>query len=180
MRIIGGKYKGKKIVPPKKFPSRPTTDMAKEALFNILHNRYYFEGLKVLDLFAGTGNISLEFLSRGVEEVLSVEKHPLVIKHLNKTQNEWDLEAWSILRKDVLRAIEEIDQPFDIIFADPPFQMKETEALPDLILNSKLVKDDTLIIIEHGQENSFDHHENLQDTRRYGGVFFSFFGRINK
>ena len=149
--------------------------MAKEALFNILDSRYYFEGLKVLDLFAGTGNISIEFLSRGAAEVLSVESHPLVIKHLNKTQKEWEIEGWSILRKNVFRVIEEFDQEFDIIFADPPFQMEKTANLPDLILSSKLIKEDTLLILEHGQENSFDQHERLEDSRRYGGVYFSFF-----
>lgn len=175
MRIIGGKYKGKRILPPKKFPSRPTTDMAKEALFNILQNQIYFEDAKVLDLFAGTGNISLEFLSRGAMEVLSIEKHPLVIKHLNKIQKEWEIEGWSILRKDVFKAIEELDQSFNVIFADPPFQMRETADLPDFILNSNLIKKGGLLIIEHGQENSYSEHQDLTDTRRYGGVYFSFF-----
>lgn len=176
MRVISGKYKGKRVSPPKKFPSRPTTDMAKEGLFNILDNQYYWEDLKILDLFAGTGNISIEFLSRGVGNVLSVDSHPLVIRHLNKLQDEFEEESWYVLRKDAFKFIEENNQRFDIIFADPPFKDDKSTQLPDLILDNNLLTEDGIFVLEHGQENSFESHPRLTDSRNYGGVFFSFFG----
>ena len=149
--------------------------MAKEGLFNILDNQYYWEGLEVLDLFSGTGNISLEFISRGVGQVLSIESHPLVIKHLNKLQAQWDVDNWTILRKDAFKFIEGTNQKYDIIFADPPYKMEKTQQLPDAVLQSEILKPEGILILEHGQENSFEDHPNLKDTRRYGGVFFSFF-----
>lgn len=177
MRVISGKYKGKRVLPPKKFPSRPTTDMAKEALFNILENRFHWEGLKVMDLFAGTGNISVEFLSRGVGQVISVDSHHIAISHMNKVRSEFEADNWVVIRKDVLKYMEHANGPFDIIFADPPFNMKETGTLPDLILNSGSLLEDGLLILEHGQENDFSGHPSLQDTRSYGGVYFSFFNK---
>ncbi|UKN01436.1 16S rRNA (guanine(966)-N(2))-methyltransferase RsmD [Paracrocinitomix mangrovi] len=175
MRIVSGKYKGRRIDPPKKFPSRPTTDMAKEGLFNILTNQIDWEDVKVLDLFAGTGNVSVEFLSRGAKSVLSVDKHPICIKHLNALQETFADENWMILRKDVFQLIDNAQQKFDLIFADPPFNLKGLNQLPDLILKSGLLDQGGIIVIEHGQEVSFEEHPNLTDSRKYGGVFFSFF-----
>lgn len=175
MRIISGKYRGKRIQPPKKFPSRPTTDMAKESLFNILNNQVDWEDMEILDLFAGTGNISLEFISRGAKSVLSIDKHPLTVRHLNHLQKEWDVANWSILKKDVFKFFKEYDQQYDLIFADPPFGMKETDQLPSLIFERNLLKENGILILEHGKENTFETHEHIYDQRRYGGVYFSFF-----
>jgi 16S rRNA (guanine966-N2)-methyltransferase len=175
MRIVSGKYKGKRFSPPKKFPSRPTTDFAKESLFNILENQLYWEDIKVLDLFAGTGNISIEFLSRGANAVLSVDSHSLCIRHLNKMQEELDDDNWQILRKDAFRFIQDNGSKFDLIFADPPFGLKGVEQLPDMIFEANRLNEDGLLIIEHGQETDFSHHARLDEVRNYGGVFFSFF-----
>lgn len=149
--------------------------MAKEALFNILDNRVLWEDVQVLDLFAGTGSISLEFLSRGVANLVSVESHLKVIKHLGKIKDEWEIANWSILRKDAFKFIKEATVKYDIVFADPPFVLDKTETLPDLVVDHDILKDDGLFILEHGQENSFSEHPHFQETRRYGGVFFSFF-----
>lgn len=180
MRIVSGKYKGKRFNPPKKFPSRPTTDFAKESLFNILENQFYIEDLNVLDLFAGTGNISLEFISRGAKGVLSIDKHPVCIRHLHQLKNEVNEDHWLISRKDVFKFLEpsksgSTDDQYDLIFADPPFADKSTSELPDLIFNSGLLSKDGCLIIEHGRENNFEEHPRFQNNRNYGGVNFSFF-----
>lgn len=174
MRVVGGKYKGRRFDPPKKFPSRPTTDFAKEAFFNILESKYYIEDLEVLDLFAGTGNISLEFISRGAKRVLSVDKHPVCFNYILKTIEELQEPGWRCVKRDVKAFCEQPVEQFDLIFADPPFSMKEIEQLPDLILNSGLLREDGVLIIEHGQEYTPD-RTHLTDTRNYGGVNFSFF-----
>lgn len=175
MRIVSGKYKGKRFSPPKKFPSRPTTDFAKESLFNILENQIYWDETKVLDLFAGTGNISIEFLSRGAEQVLSIDSHPVCIRHLSKMQDELGDEKWQILRKDAFKFLESCSKQFDLIFADPPFGLKGVEQLPSLIFERNLLSKDGLLIIEHGQESDFSDLDEFEDIRNYGGVFFSFF-----
>jgi 16S rRNA (guanine966-N2)-methyltransferase len=176
LRVVSGKYRGRRFNPPKKFPSRPTTDMAKEALFNILENKYEWDNLKVLDLFSGTGNISIEFLSRGVKEVVSVEKHHICIRHLNKLKTDFEVTNWSILKKDAFKFISDFPLKFDIVFADPPFDHEETKNLPDLIYASDILTSEGVLIIEHGRENSFKSHPKCSDTRNYGGVFFSIFG----
>jgi len=175
LRIISGKYKGKRIDPPKKFPSRPTTDMAKEGLFNILENQLYWEDIAVLDLFAGTGNMSVEFISRGANKVISVDVHPISIRHMNKIKAELDEPNWLILKKDVFRLLSAPGQSFEVIFADPPFDLDRNSQLPDLVLNSEYMAEGCLFILEHGQEVSFDQHPRRTDVRNYGGVFFSFF-----
>jgi 16S rRNA (guanine966-N2)-methyltransferase len=175
LRVVSGKYRGKKIVFPKKFPSRPTTDFAKEALFNILQNKLDWESTSVLDLFAGTGNISAEFLSRGAESVLSVEKHPGVVKHLRKVQEEFEDENWTIQRNEAFNFIETSKNKFDVIFADPPFGMKDLDRFVDKLLEGDHLKEDGMFILEHGKENDFSKHPRLDNTRNYGGVNFSFF-----
>ncbi len=175
MRIIRGKYKSRRFSPPKNFPSRPTTDYAKESLFNILENRIELEGLAVLDLFAGTGNISLEFLSRGVDRVLSIDSHYVSYKYMTKTKYELDESDWTILKQDVFKFIPKLDQTFDLVFADPPFGLKQIELLPELILSGKILNDEGVLIIEHGKETDFTNHGNFSEIRKYGGVNFSFF-----
>ena len=175
MRVVGGKYKGRRFSPPKKFPSRPTTDFAKEALFNILQNRLDWEDCDVLDLFAGTGNISLEFISRGAKSVISVDNHRISHQFIRKTQSEFGDDNWMVLRKDAFAYCEESTASFDLIIADPPFGLNGIEEMIDQILSSKLLKDGGLLIVEHGQENNFENRTHFQEIRKYGGVNFSFF-----
>ena len=175
MRIIRGKYRSRRFSPPKNFPSRPTTDYAKESLFNILENRIEIEGLDVLDLFAGTGNISLEFLSRGAETVISIDQNYAAYKYMKTTHHELEEAGWKILKQDVFKMIPKLDQSFSLIFADPPFGLKGVLELPSLILANNLLKEDGDLIIEHGQETDFSAHPNFREIRKYGGVNFSFF-----
>lgn len=175
MRVIRGKYKSRRFSPPKNFPSRPTTDYAKESLFNIIENRLYIEGIAVLDLFAGTGNISLEFLSRGASRVLSIDNHYVSYKYMKKTQSELKETTWTILKQDVFKFIPKLEQRFDLIFADPPFGLKDVLSLPELISSSNLLEEDGVLIIEHGRETDFSHHAFFEEIRKYGGVNFSFF-----
>ena len=175
MRVISGKYRGKRFSPPKNFPSRPTTDMAKEALFNILNNAIDFEETEVLDLFAGTGNVSLEFLSRGCPKVLSVDRHPVSAKFLIQMQEDLSEDGWTILRRDAFAYIKKATEKFDLIFCDPPFGLKGLEDLPDLIFEHELLNDNGLLIIEHGRETDLSKKLHFDETRTYGGVNFSFF-----
>lgn len=175
MRVVSGKYRGRKIYPPKKFHSRPTTDFAKESLFNILEHQLDWEAFNVLDFFAGSGSISVEFLSRGAASVLSVDKHPKVIQHLHQLKSEFNDDNWSINRSDVFQFIEKSPLSFDLIFADPPFGMDRIDELVDQTFESKVLKDDGLFILEHGNEHDFQSHPYFDRTKNYGGVNFTFF-----
>lgn len=175
MRVVGGKYKGLRFQPPKNFPSRPTTDYAKEALFNILQNRLEWEELNVLDLFAGTGSISLEFISRGVSEVVSIDKHRNVLNHLNKLKREVGVENWKVLGGDVFKWLPKLTVSFDVVFADPPFALKDLAELPDRIFQSECLNENGLFILEHGKEHDFSNHPKFSEVRNYGGVHFTFF-----
>jgi 16S rRNA (guanine966-N2)-methyltransferase len=177
MRVIGGKYKSRRFSPPKNFPSRPTTDSAKEGLFNILQNQVYIEGADVLDLFAGTGNISLEFLSREANYVLSIDNHFVSFKYMKKAMHEVGAENWKVIKNDVFKYVPKLDRQFDIVFADPPFGLEEIYDIPTLVLGSSLLKEDGLLIIEHGKETDFSNDQCFKDTRKYGGVNFSFFSK---
>lgn len=175
MRIISGKYKGKRFAPPKKFPSRPTTDLAKEALFGILDARVYFDKLDVLDLFAGTGNISIEFLSRGVGQVISVDNSGVAAYFQVKTAAELGDKNWHVVRQDAFDYVENCSQKFDIIFADPPFALEGIGKLIDAIFARKLLVEDGILILEHSERVSLEGIKQLKQTRNYGGVSFSFF-----
>ena len=175
MRVVSGKYRGKRIFPPKKFPSRPTTDYAKEALFNILENRVDWEDLDVLDLFAGTGNMSAEFLSRGANSVLSIDKNPICIRHLHTVKKDFNDDNWSIQRNEVNHFVIKCEQKFDLIFADPPFGIKGLEELVNRIFEQSVIKQDGVLIVEHGRENDFKSHKRFSEVRDYGGVQFTFF-----
>ena len=172
MRIISGKHKGKILSAPKKLPVRPTTDMAKEALFNILENRYYLDTKKVLDLFSGTGNITFEFASRGCENITAIDKN----FHCNKfiMQTAADLEYnINVKKMDCLDFLEKTKSNYDIIFADPPYNFEHYQQLKDNVFSKKLVRKDGCLIIEHDANTCFD-AENLE-LRKYGSVHFSIF-----
>lgn len=175
MRIIKGKYKGKKIIPPKGFHGRPTTDFAKESLFNILENTLEIESARVLDLFCGTGNLSLEFLSRGCSELTAVEINKSYSAHLRNQFKILFPERTKVISADVFTFCRHTDLNFDIIFADPPFSENKIMNLPEIIFNNTSLNENAIIIIEHPIEIVFKNHENFKETRKYGHVHFSFF-----
>ena len=176
MRIVSGKHKSKRISAPKKLPVRPTTDMSKEALFNIINNLYYFSQVSVLDLFAGTGNISYEFGSRGSEQITAVDKHYACAQFIEKTAKELDLPI-SVIKSDVYLFLEKVKQSYDIIFADPPYDFSTEEFLKiaDLVYTNSLLEPNGLLIIEHSKQTSLESHPNFSYCKRYGGSVFSFF-----
>jgi 16S rRNA (guanine(966)-N(2))-methyltransferase RsmD len=175
MRIIGGKLKGLRFYPPTNLPVRPTTDMAKEALFNILNNQVDFEDLKVLDLFSGTGNISMEFASRGAREVVSVDIHMGCIKYLKDIAKQHRIETITSFKADVLKFLKEETETFDLIFADPPYDLPQIPLIAELVFERELLKEQGILIIEHPSTKKLDNHPNFAEQRKYGNSSFSFF-----
>jgi len=175
MRIISGKYKGRRISAPSNITARPTTDFAKEGLFNLLNNRMYFEGIDVLDLFAGTGGISIEFVSRDCKSVISIEQNDRHCAFIRKVCGELKIDNLSLLKADVFRFINTCHTQFDMIFADPPYELNKIEEIPDLIFGHNLLKADGLFVLEHSAKTKFTNHPNFADHRNYGNVNFSFF-----
>ena len=176
MRIISGLYKGRRITAPKKLPVRPTTDMAKEALFNILHNRYYFNDISVLDLFSGTGNISYEFASRGTEQITAVDDNYGCIKFINETAEAFDMTI-STIKSDVFKFLEKSKQKHSIIFADPPYAL-EIEAfskIPELVFKNELLEDEGVLVVEHSKHTDLSQFKHYSHSKSYGGNMFSFF-----
>jgi 16S rRNA (guanine966-N2)-methyltransferase len=179
LRIISGKYKGRLITPPKNLRARPTTDFAREALFNILINRYDFESLTVLDLFSGTGSISYEFASRGALTVHLVDKDNYHIAFIKKMINELEFDNIKPIHIDVKAFLKTCDQKYDIVFADPPYDLSWLDTLPDLVLKAAIMKEDGIFILEHPKHMSFNSHNQFFEHRNYGGVNFSFFRQSN-
>ena len=175
MRIISGKYKGRHFDIPRNFKARPTTDFAKENLFNILLNIIDFEETVALDLFAGTGSISLELLSRGCCGVTSVEMDSLHFTHLKRSASLLGDNNWNLVRDDVFRYIKRYNSSYDLIFADPPYALKNLATIPDLIMQSNMLKKGGIFIFEHGKDNNFSDHPNFFRHIAYGSVNFSFF-----
>lgn len=175
MRIIGGFHKKRQITLPSKIDISPTTDFAKEALLNIL--RYYtdFIDIDVLDLFSGTGNLSYEFASRGAKNVIAIEKDEFWYKFILQNIEKIKLQSISVYQVDAFQYIANSYDRFDIIFADPPYNIENIEKIPDLIFDNKLLNDEGLLIIEHSAKISFQNHPRLIDHRAYGKVNFSFF-----
>ena len=176
MRIITGKYKGRHFDVPRSFSARPTTDFAKENLFNVLQGYLDFsEGPTALDLFSGTGSITLELVSRGCSRVISIEldvrHHRLIRQFLDKLQ---DTAALPV-RGDVFQYLAKCREQFDFIFADPPYALPQLPELPDIILSHNLLKEDGLFVLEHGKTNDFSQHPRFVEHRAYGSVNFSFF-----
>lgn len=176
MRIIRGLYKARRFHPPKSFPSRPTTDYAKEGLFNILEHRMVLADLDILDLCAGTGNISLEFLSREAGSVTSVDKHPVCIRYMYKLLGELDAgDAWQIARNDVIQFTERTPSTYDLIFADPPYDAGFHQQLGRTVMERGLLNPDGWMIIEHGRQTDLSALPGFHDMRNFGNVYFSFF-----
>jgi len=177
MRIISGLHKGRRITAPRNLPVRPTTDMSKEALFNILNNRYYFNEISVLDLFAGTGNISYEFASRGTEQIIAVDSDYGCVKFIINTSETMNLRI-TALKSDVFDYLEKSKTKADIIFADPPYDMaqEEFEKIQSLVFESELLLENGTLIIEHASQMDLSHLPDFLEKRKYGGSVFSFFG----
>ncbi len=176
MRIISGRFKSKRILAPKNLPVRPTTDMAKEALFNILNNRYYFADISVIDIFAGTGNISFEFASRGTEHITAVDADSGCIRFINGISEELDL-GITTLKKDVFDYLEKSNARADIIFADPFYDMAEAdfEKMVRLVFERNLLLENGVLIIEHTSRIDLSQLNHFSERRKYGGSAFSFF-----
>lgn len=176
MRIISGLFKGRRITAPKKLPVRPTTDMAKEALFNILNNQYYFDDISVLDLFSGTGNISYEFASRGTEKITAVDAHFGCIKFINETADAFEMTI-STIKSDVFKFLEKSKQKHSIIFADPPydFELEAFSKIPELVFENELLEDEGILIVEHSKHTDLSHLAHYSDSKSYGGNMFSIF-----
>mgnify|MGYP006174070063 FL=1 len=176
MRIISGKYKGRRIMAPKKLPVRPTTDMSKEALFNILNNHFNFAELKILDLFSGTGNISYEFASRGSEPIISVDADYGCVSFIKKTATEFEFDITAI-KSDVFQYLERAKGEFDIIFSDPPYNLEQSdfEKINTLVFENELLAADGMLVIEHSKHTKLDHLSHFSFQKSYGGSVFSFF-----
>ena len=172
MRIISGTHKGRRLMAPNTLPVRPTTDRAKEALFNILENRYFFDGKNALDLFSGTGNIAFEFASRGCERTLAVDNNFNCTNYIENTCNELGFNI-STVKSDSLKYLKNCKQEFNFIFADPPYDYEEYQELKNLVFGNNLVKKDGVLIIEHNKETSFK-TDNVE-LKKYGTVHFSIF-----
>ena len=180
MRIITGIYKGRHFDIPRKFKARPTTDFAKENIFNVLIQYVDFEGATALDLFSGTGSISLELLSRGCQQVVSVELDRDHHRFIQDCLRKLGSEACVPIRGDVFRFIKSCRQQYDLIFADPPYALKEIPQIPDMIFERQLLKDQGLLVLEHGKDHDFSHHSRFVEHRSYGSVNFSLFTRAER
>lgn len=174
MRIISGLHKGKKLSPPNNLPVRPTTDYAKESLFNILNNHFIFEDLIVLDCFSGTGNLSYEFLSRGAKYVHSVDANFNCIAYQKKIQQELNFDNFKPIKRDVFKTLKSLSNPYHIIFSDPPYDLENIPEIPKLVFNNNLLVQEGWLIVEHSKSTVFN-HPNYKETRKYGNVNFSIF-----
>ena len=175
MRIISGTYGGRRLSPPKNITARPTTDFAKESLFNLLNNRMDFEGADVLDLFAGTGGIGIECVSRGAREVTAVEIAHVQQNWIISCCKQLGIRNLSVIRGDVFKFLSSCRMQYDLIFADPPYALEQLPTLPDLILQQHILKENGWLVVEHGKDTDFTSHPNHVETRTYGSVHFSFF-----
>jgi 16S rRNA (guanine(966)-N(2))-methyltransferase RsmD len=175
VRIISGKYRGKTLNPGKNFNARPTTDFAKESLFNILANQYDFETLEVLDLFSGTGSISFEFASRDCIHIEAVELNHRHSAYISKMGRELNFNQLKVRNANAFQFLKSCLRKYDIIFADPPYEMEGVETLPEIILNKDLLKEEGVFILEHSKNLNFSGHPRMADHRTYGSVNFSFF-----
>lgn len=181
MRIISGKNKGQRLTAPQRLPVRPTTDMAKEALFNILNNRYYFDEIQVLDLFAGTGNISYEFASRGCEKIIAVDADHGCIKYISETSTALEFPITAI-KKDAFEYLGKYAPKVHLIFADPPydFSLEAFSQIVQLVFERELLLENGVLIIEHPKQTDLSQLMHFTEQRRYGGSVFSFFERTDE
>ncbi len=177
MRIIAGTFRGRRLNPPANLPVRPTTDMARESLFNILNNYVDYDDCTVMDLFAGTGAVSIEFLSRGAKEVTSIDINNACTDFIKATARQLNIENLHVVRADVFDLLKRANRKFDIIFADPPYALHDLQKLPDMIFEHNVLNEEGVFILEHPKEFSFEAHPHFWQHRAYGKVNFTFFAR---
>ena len=175
MRIIAGNLKGRRLNPPANLPVRPTTDMARESLFNILNNYVDYEDSSVMDLFSGTGAVAVEFISRGVREVTAVDINSACTDYIKSEASRLDIRNLHVVRADVFDLLKRASRKFDIVFADPPYALADLAKLPDLVFERQVLTDDGIFILEHPREYSFEEHPRFWQHRNYGKVNFTFF-----
>ena len=180
MRIIGGSLKGRTVMPPAGFRARPTTDFAKEGLFNVLDNAYDLSAVRVLDLFSGTGSISYEFASRGAQEIYAVEMNPLHASFIKRSAASFRISGMHVVRHNVFDFLNICRLDFDIVFADPPYEIEGLDTIPDRVFNAPcvpggLLREGGILILEHPGSYSFDNHPRFEKEKKYGNVHFSFF-----
>lgn len=175
MRIIGGTLKGRSINPPSGYKARPTTDFAKEGLFNTLCNEFDFEELSVLDLFSGTGCISYEFASRGCKDIVSVEMNPVNAAFITKSAQALGLKSMHVVRHNVFEFLPICEKHFDIIFADPPYAIEGLDKLPEKVFERNILNEGGYFILEHPSDYSFTDNPHFVKEKKYGNVHFSYF-----
>jgi 16S rRNA (guanine966-N2)-methyltransferase len=175
MRIVSGSYKGRILNPPKNIKARPTTDIAKEGLFNIINNYFDFEDITVLDLFSGTGSISFEFASRGCKNIHLVEMDSNHFKYIISVIKELNFKNITPIRHDAYKFLKNCKVTFDLIFADPPYDIPGVETIPDLVFNNNLLRNNGWLIVEHSKRVDMSKLSNYAETRNYGNVHFSIF-----
>lgn len=175
MRIIGGSLKGLRLNPPKNLPVRPTTDLAKEALFNILQNQIEFDNIKVLDLFCGTGNITYEFASRGADQVIAIDRSIHCINYVKDTARQHGLAQIKTYKADIFKYLQLETERYDLVFADPPYDLNQIPEIPKIIFDKNLLLPDGLLIVEHQSMQNLSNHPAFVEQRKYGHSSFSFF-----
>ncbi|MFH0894215.1 MAG: RsmD family RNA methyltransferase [Bacteroidota bacterium] len=175
MRIIGGNNKKMRITPPPNLPVRPTTDFAREGLFSILQNSWDFDGMCILDLFAGTGSVSFEFASRGVAHITMIDQANACVRFIRNTIPRFPNTEIHVYERNVFTYLDDCRRTFDIIFADPPYELSQISTIPDLIFEKKLLAAGGWLILEHSAKYSFRDHPHFFNHRNYGSVNFSFF-----
>jgi 16S rRNA (guanine(966)-N(2))-methyltransferase RsmD len=175
MRIISGKYRSRRFDVPSSFKARPTTDFAKENIFNVIANILEWEGLNALDLFAGTGSISFELISRGCKEVICVEKDNAHYDFIKKVKKELHADNLIPLKTDAFKYLESVQQSFDFIFADPPYSLNDLPRIPEIVLERHLVREGGVFVMEHARQQDFSSLPHFWQRRTYGSVNFSIF-----
>jgi len=175
MRIISGKYKGRRLIAPKNLPARPTTDFAKEGLFNMIGNEFELDKITVLDLFAGIGGITLEFASRGAERIVCIDENYNCVSFIKKTARELGCNQVDVFKNDVFRYLKKYSTQFDVIFADPPYKLKNINEIPKLVFENDLLKENGQLILEHDRNWDFSDNPNFLKHKKYSNVNFSIF-----
>lgn len=175
MRIIGGKYKSRRIQVPPNLKARPTTDFAREGLFNVLNNLLDWEETTALDLFSGTGSVAFELISRGCPYVVSVEQNQHHFNFICRAQEKLETKELFPVKADVFKYLQSLKHQFDFIFADPPYDLPDTGKIPEIIIHKQLVKEGGIFVMEHSKNLNFSHLPHFKEERKYGSVHFSFF-----
>ncbi len=175
MRIISGKFRGKVLIAPRNLPVRPTTDFAKEALFNMLTNHYELHLISVLDLFSGTGNISFECASRGVADITSVDASHHCVRYIKNTAEQLKITGLHALKADAIKFSTKAYRKWDLVFADPPYDFEDYLPLIDSVFSNEILEEEGMFILEHAKHTSFTEHPRFVESRKYGNVCFTFF-----